>query len=69
MHGVILVNPGDLVWIEGHEMPSVFLGWVSDAFVDDPDEECYGVAYLLVNGEIRKEHNDWWMPWNPQKIK
>ena len=53
------LKPGDLVMIEGYKTPSIFLGWCTDT---DLDAE-FGTAHLLVDGEIRKEHNDWWSPW------
>ena len=57
------MKPGDLGWVEGHNAPAVFVGWCTD---EDPCAE-YGMAYLLVNGEVCTEHNDWWQPWNPTK--
>ena len=55
------MKAGDLVWIEGHNAPAVFVGWCTD---EDPRAE-YGMAYLLVNGEVCTEHNDWWQKWSP----
>ena len=53
---------GDLVWVEGHSSPAIFVEWCSDK---DPHAE-YGSAYLLINGNVRSEHNDWWTPCNPK---
>ena len=56
------MKPGDLVWVEGHNGPCLFIGWTSDDVKEGVPHE-YGVAYLLINGEVRREHNDWWVPW------
>ena len=59
------MKPGDLVWIEGHNVPAVFVSWCTD---EDPMAE-YGMANLLVNGSVHREHTDWWQPWNPDLKK
>jgi|APSaa5957512493_1039668.scaffolds.fasta_scaffold881700_1 hypothetical protein len=57
------MKSGDLVWVEGWNQPSIFIEWCSDK---DPQAE-YGMAYLFHNDKVRKEHCDWWQPWNPDK--
>jgi len=59
------VKPGDLVWIEGYNVPAVFVSWCTD---EDSMAE-YGMANLLVNGSVHREHTDWWQPWNPDLKK
>lgn len=56
------MKAGDLVWVEGHNSPAIFVGWCTD---ENPQAE-YGMANLLIKGRVRVEHNDWFVPWKPK---